>query len=242
MKPKKIGLLALALVLALGTLGVGYAAWTDTITIDGTVETGSLDINVEYFSGTIIYKDLADDSLVSYFWLKDAGGVIKWYSGVPYDSNNTNHVFVASAASTPNGDDSIKVDFVDAFPSTSLCADFIVHCVGTVPVHVYADIDIDDVTDDAMLKWLYDNGYVTLYARWVEITDNGTFTYTQGDLVTELPVQMHNCEYIKVWLYLDLPQVDDADMRAAGYFQEDFMNQNWDFTATIFGIQWNETP
>ena len=39
---KKIGLLCLALVLALGTLGIGYAAWIDTIYIDGTVTTGSL--------------------------------------------------------------------------------------------------------------------------------------------------------------------------------------------------------
>jgi predicted ribosomally synthesized peptide with SipW-like signal peptide len=39
---KKIGLLCLALVLALGSLGVGYAAWTDQIVINGTVNTGTL--------------------------------------------------------------------------------------------------------------------------------------------------------------------------------------------------------
>jgi len=43
---KKIGLLALAVVLALGALGVGYAMWADTVTIDGTVETG--DVEVEF--------------------------------------------------------------------------------------------------------------------------------------------------------------------------------------------------
>jgi predicted ribosomally synthesized peptide with SipW-like signal peptide len=39
---KKIILIGLALVLALGTLGVGYAAWTDTVTISGPVTTGVL--------------------------------------------------------------------------------------------------------------------------------------------------------------------------------------------------------
>jgi hypothetical protein len=39
---KKIGLLCLALVLALGTLGIGYAHWTDTIYINGQVTTGEL--------------------------------------------------------------------------------------------------------------------------------------------------------------------------------------------------------
>ncbi|GAI88098.1 unnamed protein product, partial [marine sediment metagenome] len=37
---KKLGLLCLTLVLALGTLGVGYAMWSDTLTITGDVNTG----------------------------------------------------------------------------------------------------------------------------------------------------------------------------------------------------------
>jgi len=44
---KKIGLLCLAIVLALGALGVGYAAWTDTIYIDGTVTTGVAKICID---------------------------------------------------------------------------------------------------------------------------------------------------------------------------------------------------
>ena len=37
----KLGLLCLALVLGMGSLGIGYAAWSDTLTIHGTVSTGS---------------------------------------------------------------------------------------------------------------------------------------------------------------------------------------------------------
>jgi predicted ribosomally synthesized peptide with SipW-like signal peptide len=44
---KKIGLLALALVLALGALGVGYAMWTDTVTVNGTINTGSIDLAIK---------------------------------------------------------------------------------------------------------------------------------------------------------------------------------------------------
>ena len=47
---KKIGILALALVLALGSLGVGYALWFETLFIEGTVNTGSLD--AEWSVGT----------------------------------------------------------------------------------------------------------------------------------------------------------------------------------------------
>ena len=78
---KKIGLLALAIVLALGALGIGYAAWTDTITINGTVNTGTVDINAIYFSGTDIYKNTANDTMVTVFWVKNASGTVVWHRG-----------------------------------------------------------------------------------------------------------------------------------------------------------------
>jgi len=43
---KKIGLLALALILVLGAMGVGYALWWDEVTIEGTVDTGVVRVEV----------------------------------------------------------------------------------------------------------------------------------------------------------------------------------------------------
>jgi len=39
---KKIGILCLALVLALGSLGIGFAHWSDQLYVEGTVETGEV--------------------------------------------------------------------------------------------------------------------------------------------------------------------------------------------------------
>ncbi len=39
---KKIGLLCLAVILALGTLGVGYSLWSEDLYIEGYIETGEL--------------------------------------------------------------------------------------------------------------------------------------------------------------------------------------------------------
>ncbi len=39
---KKIGLLVLVLVIALGSLGVAYARWSDTVTINGPITTGKV--------------------------------------------------------------------------------------------------------------------------------------------------------------------------------------------------------
>ena len=46
MKMKKIGLLALSLVLALAITGAGFATWTDTVDIDGHIGTGTVKIGV----------------------------------------------------------------------------------------------------------------------------------------------------------------------------------------------------
>jgi hypothetical protein len=40
---KKTGILVLVLVLAMGSLGVGYAAWSDLLTVNNTAQLGSLD-------------------------------------------------------------------------------------------------------------------------------------------------------------------------------------------------------
>ncbi len=40
---KRIGIVALIAVLALGALGVGYASWSQTLTIGGSVTTGTFD-------------------------------------------------------------------------------------------------------------------------------------------------------------------------------------------------------
>ena len=43
----KLGFICLALIIALGSTGVGYAYWSDTLTIEGEVETGELDWRLE---------------------------------------------------------------------------------------------------------------------------------------------------------------------------------------------------
>ena len=44
---KRIGLLSLALVLALGTMGVGLAQWTETLTITGNANIGNLSVTFQ---------------------------------------------------------------------------------------------------------------------------------------------------------------------------------------------------
>ena len=42
----RLGLLAIALLLGLCVTGIGYAAWTDQVTIQGTVETATIEVEL----------------------------------------------------------------------------------------------------------------------------------------------------------------------------------------------------
>ncbi len=46
---RKILILSVVLAIALSALGVGYALWSDTLTIDGTINTGN--VNIEWSAG-----------------------------------------------------------------------------------------------------------------------------------------------------------------------------------------------
>jgi predicted ribosomally synthesized peptide with SipW-like signal peptide len=62
---KKTKLIALTLVVAIMLMGAGYAAWTDTLTVNHTVNTGKLDVDFQdlnkeiftdnYMSGSVAY-------------------------------------------------------------------------------------------------------------------------------------------------------------------------------------------
>ena len=224
---KKIGLLSLALVLALGALGVGYAAWTDTITIEGTVNTGSVDLQVVELSSTLIYKvpDAPGEIVVvkQKENLRDLGGGIGWHIvNVPPIPDNG--ILVAQAKTTSPEDDEIVITVDNAFPCQDLTADFLIHYVGSVPAKVDVELTgCEDLTPD---NGINDCDVLAPYVEvhFYESDENGTI----GQEITECPVQMHYCDYVYCVATLHLPQ------------DNSLMNLGCSFTAKITAIQWNE--
>jgi hypothetical protein len=47
---KKLGLICLVIVIALGSLGVGYAAWSQNLRVNGSVATGTFDVVFNSFT------------------------------------------------------------------------------------------------------------------------------------------------------------------------------------------------
>jgi len=216
---KRIGLLALALVLALGALGVGYAAWTDTITITGTVNTGSVDLQVVNYSGTWVYKVVENKDYPDEIW------VYHGWATVPFaPPAGAIEPAVAYAVALPDGEDAVVVTFSNAFPLEALTADILVHYDGTIPVKVTAGLTgpCTDNTDNGVDDCALLAPYVAVHFFWSDV--NGT----KGTEILTSPVQMHQSNYVLAVMSLDLPQLPE------------YMNLSCSFTAEITAIQWNE--
>jgi hypothetical protein len=239
---KKIGFLVMALVLMLGGLGVGYAAWTDEIIIDGTVNTGSVELTIVEYSGM-------------WFWKVPGGDPEYYFTTCPTNTpeqvpNNPPPFVVGYAASTPGaGEDEITMTFNSLFPldSTPLVncdnqtvgsqfawrANFVIHCEGTIPVKVYCD-PVDVQTTDNM-TWLYNVGYPN--GAWIAFQRlsesypgyGDPWPYVTGDYIFPGDViQMHNCQYLLGWMCINIEQMEKTQ------------NLDGTFTFKVSAIQWNE--
>jgi predicted ribosomally synthesized peptide with SipW-like signal peptide len=219
---KKIGILCLALVLAVGSLGIGYAAWTDTLTIDGTVNTGTVDIDLYELSSTLVYKDLDTDLAVVVHQrknLRDLGGGIGW-SVVNVPPIPSNGLLVASAIATlGGGDPDVVFTWTNIFPSIDFTADVVWHYNGSIPAKVN-DIDWGLASGS---EWLAP--YTTLSMVIIDSLDAGRI----DDIVDE-GYQLHYSDEILLEVTIHLPQDNDLmDKTASGWLN-------------IEVVQWNEYP
>ena len=220
MKTAKLGALFLVSLMALAGVGAGYAAWTDTITIDGTVNTGKVDVVIEKLSSTYVWKII--DTHGEYYWHG-------WNDDYLGDPDPGNSILVASAVaeyddSDPTGD-SIIVTANNLFPCTWFMVDFLIHYEG-IPARLSVDYDGDGWICD-----LFDDGYAGFAAyEWDPITQG----YVGNPMNLE-GYQIHNCEWIYAKLWIHLPQYWPD-----GTPTDDLMDLDGSFYFDIDAIQWNE--
>lgn len=120
----KISLICLVLTLCLAAIGVGYGGWTDNLSIDGTVETGEVD--VEFLNET--FQD----------------------SEEPHVAGKPDIGITTVTLNDTDGDgdfDEMKVDQVHGYYCYTSYVWFQVHNNGSVPVKVVA-CDITEPIDD----------------------------------------------------------------------------------------------
>ena len=135
---KKIVLLSLALVLALGSLGVGYAMWSDTVTIDGTVGVAEMVIGFQEITPSEEPEYMDKDWVGSF----DAWGEIvvgtHWSDYWQEDMD----IYDKIVAVVDNG-----------YPGYSTHLVFTVANGGTIPVHI-TSFTLIDPTGELDFLWI----------------------------------------------------------------------------------------
>jgi hypothetical protein len=248
---KKVGLLALALVMALGSLGVAYAAWTDQVYVVGTVNTGTLDIDICGVSSTFVYKvpgtpdtGYGPETVVDYYYSTEGDYTPPGGEAMLVAQAITEDTSVWKEEGEIVDTDSATMSFQGVFPGIDFLTDIELEYLGSVPAKVYlAEItplsieDPDyDADDAAILQELLDLGESSGHTEgiWLDAelsTDDGSTWVTIPDAAEELELlglQLEQNYLLHITMHVLLPQ-DPA-----------YEHLTLDFSGQITVVQWNE--
>jgi hypothetical protein len=231
---KRIGVLALALLIALGALGTAYAAWTDTVYIGGTVNTGTLDIDIAGVSSTFVYKvpgapdtGFGPETVVNY-----VPGAVDL--DPPTDPGTTLIASAVTVADNTPDADTATMTFSGLFPDIDFVADLELEYLGTVPAKVqvaeiYATDDPGNKLESLWALGKATKGQDPRYGAWIDgelsVNDGTDWTYIDDPL----GLQLHKYDLVHVTLHVNLPE------------EEQFQNLvDLGFTGIVTVIQWNE--
>jgi hypothetical protein len=208
---KKIGLISLALVLAMGALGTGYAMWSDTITITGTVNTADvcLEFNADQTS-EVLPQSCLDVGKIADFnytsWVENDIFTTSYSCPPGYhfegviaapECKNVGLVTIEEVdEDKDNHIEELKITIDHAYPYYLAVITIHVHNCGTIPLIVQKPILSQD--EPLMIEWLNN----------------------VGD-------QIHPCQTFEMSFRVGVPQ------SAA-------QNASYTFSISLTGVQWNE--
>ncbi len=212
---KRIGLLCLALVLALGALGVGYAMWSDTLQIEGEVNTGELSVIFD----SQYDNDPSDNDP------KEAGSwnltTLEW-EGARWDKN------VASTTSTFD-DKSARIVVTLGYPCYWGSVLWDVHNVGTIPAKLHS-ITLTKLSKQ-LDEWPMNKALDIDTRYYVDVEQLRVNKVLQADDDFSFILSAFNCTQIDACQvgYLDVTVhvEQDAEQKKTYDFVIDYVFANW---------------
>ena len=138
---KKTGLIALAIVLALGVMGAALAQWNETLTIDGTVNTGELDVQFSAQKSNDDGDQLDPSVCGTWTGTTDPNNTTNWtWTGTryAYDVGSTTCELTQVGSTDPNdgGMNTMTITVDNAYPCYYGNVAFTIDNIGTIPVHI----------------------------------------------------------------------------------------------------------
>jgi hypothetical protein len=237
---RKFGLLSLALVLVLGSLGIGYAAWTDTIFINGTVGTGSVCIEWIKVSdyddcphGPPWYVGEGDGdpnldlyAVTNHSWAWPLDPFCEYYA---YDTDK--NVACTEVQDLPPPSHSMLVTIYNAYPLYYQDMQVELRNCGDIPVIIYPP---EDITFEALNF---------TFANYPWNPEGGTFDcyddeeWNDGEIFVQLvdgeeAIQLEPGEK-KAFSFIIIVQQSAEQNRGNG-------SDPYQFLITVDAIQWNE--
>ena len=226
---KKIGILALVLVSAFGALGIGYAHWSDTVYVDGTVEMGSLTLAFDFVEPPLCqeyYRDPSTGALIEGEWLdKEVGDV-----DCSYDD------YIEDVHSLKEGYKKLTILVSNAYPQYIVHTTFKLHNIGTIPLNVCEYIITGEKRDSTgavvynLLWYDPDGDYIgSLYedVNGNGVVDAGDLEVINLEITNALPYQIDPCNTNKAQIDMEFKQ--DAEEC-----------HTYTIDVTIVAIQWNK--
>ena len=192
MKSGKIGALFFMIIFCLAGIGMSYAGFTETLNIFGTVQTATVEFNIESYSGTWVYKVYGGASPPANEIYVDYIGLTMMELETMFPGSTIELISYAEAGPDPTGDYDVLFEFDNLFPCVDFIADF-VFTVGTIPVKVN-EIDVGPLPGSEWMMQLILDG--DIYATMWDADDNPV----------EIGTQIHPGEQIFVKLHFHLPQ------------------------------------
>jgi hypothetical protein len=246
MKTAKLGAIFLISVLTLAGIGAGYAAWTDTIFIKGTVKTGSVGWKFVEYSGTWVYKvpdgvPGADDPALN--GIEIAVRHYTYPAGWKGPLMVNGWIPVAHAKAYEGIDDHHAiVEFENLFPCIDFIADVVIEYTGSVPGKIN-DVGFEIPPDTNFWPEDSDDLYPTDPEEYIdyfttltcEIYDAADNLIYQG--VPELGLQLHQGYKIHLVMLIHIEQEWDD-----GTQTDELMGLSGDFGVFAEIVQWNEWP
>jgi len=204
MDKNKIGTIFMISALALAGIGISYAGLSDTIYVFGTVSTGTVDLEIDSYSGTWAWKvyDEPNELVVTndptYSVPVEDGFLVSYAKGRSITNDD------------PEGYDAV-IEFDNIFPCTDFTADTVFHYKGSIPAKINKlewDWEGDEVTKPDgtiipdFITWLKQQGHMT----------SGLYRCdAEGNLLDplepiEIGYQLHESYYFKLIVTIHLPQ------------------------------------
>jgi len=239
MNVKKIGLLCLALVLALGALGVTYAKWSDYLYIGGQVSTGYVDVD---FHSQYDNDANDDDPKEAGHWNFDQATPV--WVGERWDKDvaDTSSTFDDGDETDPADDpDSATIIITHGYPcyNGSVCWDIVNN--GQIPVKLWS-VNLTQLKKANTETWA---GAIPLnIGTWyfVDVETGNVDTTLDDDDDLSFILSAHDVDQIDPYTWVD-PEKDTAYLDITVHVEQDSEQKTmYEFTICYDFAQWNESP